>query len=316
MAKRALVLALMAATLFSVAAQSMPDVSSENISTVAKIPAKAEAEKQIVKEGQIWRYHSVVNTYMEPSDDIYLDLCFSGSTEIDGQEYLNCYTWKTDDVFSEETAALIGYMREDESGKVYVRYIADSYETALEKGIDILPYAPMMSILRNDLEALSKVDILLYDPSLEPGDELHSSTDKYLSDNFIVTNMSDIECLGINRHVWRLSRDENPGSDGYNFYEGVGDIYGLLPMPSPVPDEYGRDVWKLEKLIDQSGNVLFSPSLMTSSVDRTAVSEKVVKETFHNINGMEVSRPTGKGVYIKTETLGNGNVRTSKVMVQ
>lgn len=315
MAKRAFVLALMAATLFSVAAQQMLGVSSEKSYNTARIPAKSATEKKIVKEGQTWRYHSDLNASMEPSTDIYLDLCFSGSTEIDGQEYLNCYVWKTNDVFSEETAALIGYMREDESGKVYVRYIADSYETALEKGIDIIPYAPMMSILQNDLEALSKVDILLYDPSLEAGDELHSSTDKYLSDNFIVTNMSDIECLGINRHVWRLLRDENPGSDGYTFYEGVGDIYGLLPMPSPVPIDYGTMVWKLEELIDQSGNVLFAPSLMTSSVDRTAVAEKVVKETFHNINGVEVSRPTGKGVYIKTETLGNGNVRTAKVMV-
>ena len=132
MARLVFVVALMAATIFS-------------------IPAKAAAEKKIVKEGQTWRYHSVVNTYMDPSGDIYLDLCFSGSTEIDGQEYLNCYVWKTDDDFSEATAALIGYMREDESGKVYVRYIADAYETALEKGIDILPYAPMMSVLNLSL---------------------------------------------------------------------------------------------------------------------------------------------------------------------
>lgn len=133
MAKRAFVLALMAATLFSVAAQQMLGVSSEKSYNTARIPAKSATEKKIVKEGQTWRYHSDLNASMEPSTDIYLDLCFSGSTEIDGQEYLNCYVWKTNDVFSEETAALIGYMREDESGKVYVRYIADSYETALKR---------------------------------------------------------------------------------------------------------------------------------------------------------------------------------------
>lgn len=58
-------------------------------------------------EGRTWRYYTNINNRMHPNRDIYLDLSFLGSTMIDGQKYLNCYVWKTEDGFSEEKAALI-----------------------------------------------------------------------------------------------------------------------------------------------------------------------------------------------------------------
>ena len=135
---------------------------------------------------------------MEPSQDIYLDVRFSGTTEIDGMEYSNCYVWKEEEEFSEENAILIAYMRE-ENGKVYARYIPGIDNIAYERGIDIMPYAPMMDDFSHDTEVLYKEDVLLFDPYLNEGDVLLSTENNSESDVFKVVDVTEVECYGITR---------------------------------------------------------------------------------------------------------------------
>lgn len=119
-------------------AQRMLDIASGTFSPTLESPkvertAPASTENRVVREDRTWRYYSALNCNMEPSQDIYLDVRFSGTTEIDGMEYSNCYVWKEEEEFSEENAILIAYMRE-ENGKVYARYILGIDNIAYERG--------------------------------------------------------------------------------------------------------------------------------------------------------------------------------------
>ena len=279
---------------------------------VAKAPASTE--NQIVREDRIWRYYSKYNCNMNPSQDIYLDVRLSGTTEIDGVEYYNCYVWKESDEFSEDNAVLIAYMRE-ENGKVYARYIPDSDETAFDKGIDIIPYAPMMDNFSHNFDTLCKMDVLLFDTNLNVGDKLVSTEGNSDSDVFNVVETSYYGCFGVNRKAWNLVKDDNV-SKGYNFCEGVGDFTGLLPMPGAASISYGVYPWELVEMIDEKGNPLFAPSKMTTGVENVGEEMEVVKEAFYDLNGVEISKPVSNGVYVKTQTLSNGATRTEKVMVK
>lgn len=52
-----------------------------------------------------------------------------------------------------------------------------------------------------------------------------------------------------------------------------------------------------------------------SGIVNAGVTEKPVKETFYNLQGVEVIRPE-KGIYIKVSTYGNGSTRSNKVVVK
>lgn len=283
-----------------------------NFPKVAK--SSSNKKNQVVKEGRIWRYYSYLNGKMNPVHDIYLDLCFSGTTEIDGKEYYNCYVWKESDDFSQETACLIAYMRE-ENGKIYARYIPDAKKNSKKKGIDIIPYAPMMASYSHDINELSKKDVLLYDNSLKEGDILYSTGEIDGSDRFFVKESSEVECFGVTRKVWHLKKNNNL-NETYDYYEGIGDVIGLLPMPGAVPITYDSDFWSLVEVIDENGNPLFVPSKMTTGVENVGEDMEVVKEAFYDLNGVEINRPVSNGVYVKTQTLSNGATRTEKVMVK
>lgn len=300
-------------------AQRMLDIASGTFSPTLESPkvertAPASTENRVVREDRTWRYYSALNCNMEPSQDIYLDVRFSGTTEIDGMEYSNCYVWKEEEEFSEENAILIAYMRE-ENGKVYARYIPGIDNIAYERGIDIMPYAPMMDDFSHDTEVLYKEDVLLFDPYLNEGDVLLSTENNSESDVFKVVDVTEVECYGITRKAWTLKKDDNLNRN-YRFFEGIGDGIGLLPMPGAVTISYGAYSWELVEVIDENGNPLFAPSKMTTGVENVGEEMEVVKEAFYDLNGVEINRPVSNGVYVKTQTLSNGATRTEKVMVK
>lgn len=248
---------------------------------------------------------------MEPSEDIYVDVCLSGTTEIDGKEYLNCYVRKTGDELSEESAALIAYMRE-ECGKVYVRYVPYADAIAMEKGISIIPYAPMMTLLHHDWEDLCKSDILLFDFNLEPGDVLRSTEDETNCVEFTVKSVNEVECLGKTYKRTCLG----DGMDGYGFYEGIGETTGLLPLPGATPIMYSEDPWFLVAVLNDEGNVIFDPSKIVSGVARVDDSVNVAREIYRDLNGIEVAVPAQSGVYLRTQLFDNGETRTEKVLIR
>ena len=282
-------------------------VKYNNLSDMGLKKARAASKNQVVREGgKIWRYHADYNGNMDPCDDIYLDVCLSGTTEIDGKEYLNCYVWKTEDEFSEESAALIAYMRE-EDGKVYVRYVPYADAVAMDKGISITPYAPMMNIVFHSWEDVCNSDILLFDSNLKEGDVLRSSDDDTICKEFTVKKIDQVECLGKTYKralLW--------GWDHYSFYEGIGDIMGLLPLPGALSILYCEDPWYLVEVLDNNGNVIFDSSKIVSGVEGITDEANVVSEKYYDFSGIEIVEPTQSGVYIRTRHLDNGKIRTEK----
>ncbi len=286
-----------------------PCSSDSFFSPMKKAPAASD--NRVVMEGKIWRYHADINYNMNPSEGIYVDVCLSGATEIEGKEYLNCYVWKTEDEFSEESAALIAYMRE-ENGRVYVRYVPYADAIAMEKGISIIPYAPMMTLVHHNWEDLCKSDILLFDFNLEKGDVLYSSDDKTNRVVFKVISIDEFECLGRTyKRTWLRS-----GYGDYCFYDGIGDTTGLLPLPGATPIMYSEDAWLLTEVLDCDGNVIFDPYKFGSGVDTVYDNANVVMETYRDLNGIEVATPTQSGVYLKTLLFDNGKIRTEKVIIR
>lgn len=286
-------------------------VKCDNLADMGLKQARVAPENQVVREGKIWRYYSYFNGFMTPSYDIYVDVCLSGTTEIDGKEYLNCYVWKTEDEFSVESAALIAYMRE-EDGKVYVRYVPYADAVAMDKGISIIPYAPMMDIVIHRWEDVCKSDILLFDSNLKEGDVLRSSDDDTVCREFTVRRIDEIDCLGKTYErtwLWNTWGD-------YSFYEGIGDIVGLLPLPGSIPITYSEYAWDLVEVLDNNGNVIFDSSKIGSGVESVSDGAKVVSETYHNLNGIEIAEPTQSGVYIRTRHLDNGKIRTEKFIIR
>lgn len=272
----------------------------------------AQSPPEVVREGRTWKYYSKINNYMDPSENIYLDVCLSGTTEIDGKEYLNCYVWKSEESFSEDSASLIAYMRE-EQGKVYVRYIADAHITAMENGIDIIPYAPMMALYNHDIESLSQTDVLIFDSNIQVGETLFTTEGDTAGDLFTVSRIEDVDYLG---KIFRCYTFNKSDGSFYSFFEGVGDIIGLLPLPGASPITYSADLWHLIQVIENDGTVMFDSSKIHSGITGTTDEANVVKEIYHDLNGIEITMPSERGIYLKTKVLDNGQTRTEKVIIR
>lgn len=268
-------------------------------------------EIKTVKENVVWKYYSSTNCNMDPSSDIFLDLCFSGSTVIDGMEYYNCYVWKEDEDFSKENATLIAYMRE-EDGKVYVRYLATAVKDAQDNGIDLIPYAPMMSVLKHDLETLSSEEFLLFDANLLVGDILDSSENVLFCDSYKVAGINQFECLGERYDEYYFTGDAGV----YTFAAGLGDLTSLLPLPGAFPISYGVTNWQLVQVVNNEGNVLFDAADISSETGMKDSYAMSVREFYSTVDGMIIDKPKKRGIYIKFQFLDNGTVKTSKVLLK
>lgn len=275
----------------------------------------ASGENDLVREDRVWKYWSDVNVNMTPSSDILLNQKFSGTTEIDGKTYYNCYVWKDSEEFSTETALLIAYMRE-ENGKVYARYIPEIIQTPAEDlGIDVIPYTTFIPSYDLDkYENMYGKDILLYDSSLTKGDVHYiTSKDDDYPVFFTVKEVNEIENSGFTRRYWILSN----GIGSYGYLEGIGDLCGLLPLPGPLPPTYGIDPWRLVSVEDASGGILYAaddnPS--TTHISELTNQATIVSQKYYTLDGIEVSSPS-KGLYIKTVVYDDGNVNTRKVAMK
>jgi hypothetical protein len=295
--------------------------SSTETSSMAK---NKISENGLVKEDRIWKYYSDgfcnINSKNDSDPDneelerMYLNLKFSGITNIDDKDYYNCYVWKDDQDFNESTAILIAYMRED-NGKVYARYIPDAINLASDNDIELSPTSPVMDTMFDDIKVVSQYDVLVYDNSLSVGDCFYTlPEDSEYSHKMEVCKLTDEECLGRQYKVWTIKR-----TDLYNrymyYYENIGDIYGLIPFPSPIPYYYSFNQWDLEKVVDLDGNVIFETSKITSGV-KNLTDDRIVTTKYYTLDGKAVTKPYQPGIYIKSTISASGVVTTEKAIVK
>lgn len=250
---------------------------------------------------------------MEPSHDINLNVKFSGTTEINGLEYHNCYAWRPEEEFSENTALLLAYMRE-EGNKVFVKYYPEFMDNANAKGIDVQPYAPMSSILTHKIDDICQYEMLVFDTSLAIGDKLMPTAphDKY-SHRYNVEEISEYESEG---SLWRMWKFD----PSYHFVENIGGLCGLLPFPAAFYDlALSKSAWELQTVEDLDGNVIFSyESFLESMMSKVTDIDSDIKvnERYFNIDGSEITKPEGNGIYIKVSIYPNGKVESKKLIVR
>jgi hypothetical protein len=282
------------------------------------------SENGLVKEDRIWKYSSdgFLSTGIPTDTDsdseeplkMYLNLKFSGITNIDDKDYYNCYVWKDDQDFNESTAILIAYMRED-NGKVYVRYIPEAINLALDNDIELSPTSPVMDTETDNISIVSQYDVLVYDNSLSEGDSFYTlPEDNEFTHKMKVTNLSEKECMDKQYRVWTINQTDWY-NNRYHYYENIGDIYGLIPFPSPIPYFYSFNQWDLEKVVDLDGNVIFETSKITSGV-KNLTDDRIVTTKYFTLDGKAVTKPSQPGIYIKSTISASGVVTTEKAIVK
>jgi len=126
------------------------------ISNLVNAPKKSprRTENKIVREDRIWTYHQDYCRTMEQTHDIYINIRFSGTTEINGKTYHNCYAYKADNEFSENDSPVLAYMCEEDN-RIYAYYhFLDSPNFAdyfINKyGIDVMPQCPATQRFNNE----------------------------------------------------------------------------------------------------------------------------------------------------------------------
>ena len=269
---------------------------------------EAAASPEIVREDRIWTYYQEFNGQMDPSDDIYVNVRFSGTTEIDGKTYHNCYAWKDGTEFSESDAPVIAYMRE-EDGKVYAyyHYMDDPsiLQNVLDKyGIDMMPDCPVTFAWTDTPDR--NYERLLFDFNLKEGDELWFNRDELDTDKgyMILEGINDIEFEGENVTEYKYRN----GIWDYNVFRGLGSPVGLLPFPGAMPLCYCKTGYNLVRVTDLEKDILFATPL---SVDDVAESAEVLESRYYDLQGRSLNGPTD-GVYVKVDIFADGHRKVKK----
>lgn len=304
--KSNLVLLFLIAVSFSVLSQDITILKSANV-------VGSVNENKTIRDDRIWSYYSR-HTTIAGQGETTVNLRFYGSTEIDGKEYQNCYVWLADKEFSEENIALIAYLRE-EDGKVFVRYIPEALDNAMDKNIGLLLDTPVAIPRMHDLEVLYNEDSLIFDESMSVGDVLHTTDNIYSAVVFQIIGERKINCLG--KEFSQLLYDGG-FVGGYAFGELIGSRYGFIPFPDAGSNILSVDCWHLDKIYDLDGNLLYDDSY-ASYEDlsiRRIDEDDLLDVRFYSCNGVEIERPYGKGIYIKVKFLKSGEKLTEKIIVR
>ncbi len=269
---------------------------------------EAAASPEIVREDRIWTYYQEFNAETEPSHDIYVNVRFSGTTEIDGKTYHNCYAWREGTEFSESDAPVIAYMRE-EDGKVYAYYHYMDNPSILQDildkyGIDMIPDCPATFSWTDTPDR--NYERLLFDFNLKEGDELWFNREELDTDKgyMILEGINDIEFEGENVTEYKYRN----GIWDYNVFRGLGSPVGLLPFPGAMPLCYCKTGYNLVRVTDLEKDILFATPL---SVDDLAESAEVLESRYYDLQGRSLNGPTD-GVYVKIDIFADGHRKVTK----
>lgn len=278
-----------------------------NLTNIPRMSSR-KAENRIIREDRIWTYHNDFCGTMEPSQNININIRFSGTTEIKGKTYHNCYAYKAENEFLEAECPIIAYMRE-EGNKVYAYYqLFDNFnfenDILNQYGIDIMSNCPTTK----DDFGCENCERMIFDFNLKKGETLWFNRDEIDSDlaYLYVEDVFDTEYDG---NIF-LTQEYTPLGT-YTVYEGVGPFIGLLPYPGAVSMDYGHDVYHLQRMTDLDGKILFEYEKRADSrIIDDEYTSPIVESRYYDMQGRRMLGKPSKGVYIKIDILEDG---TSKV---
>ncbi|MCM1142419.1 MAG: C25 family cysteine peptidase [Muribaculum sp.] len=284
-------------------------------SSIRKAAQNTSDENQLVREDRLWKYFSYGNLFMEPTSDIYVNLRFDGTTEIDGKTYYNCCVWQQGKEYNEENVALIAYMRE-ENGDVFVRYIPDILLSTTVKGIYLLPYPVVFPFYSTEEEfyKYAEEEYLLYKPGLSVGESFFTTDDEtVVNRKFEVSHKDEVECNGVYRDLLDYKSEYRIW---YNYLEGIGSLYGFLPFANTQTRFLSDYEWDLIEVYDSTGLRIFSVEDSTLSIDRVQGDSEIEGTIYHTLQGLEVASPSAPGIYIKTTLFCNGTKKSEKIIIK
>lgn len=269
------------------------------------------ADNKLVREDRIWTYYQAWNANMNPPEDILMKVKFSGTTEINGKVYYNCYAWKAENEFSATDCPIIAYMREEEN-KAYAYYPAitdfsiakDVYE---KFHIDILPCCPP---LKSEFLNYS-CERMIFDFNLNAGDVMWLNKDEMDLENarLTVEDVSAMECEGQEF----LTQQYSGILEGYSAIEEVGATTGLLPFPGELTLSYGYDHFCLVEMTDINLSTIFkNPSF--SSIHALGTDSNIIETQYYDLQGRRIANPSS-GVFIRTDIFDNGNRQITKIIM-
>lgn len=283
---------------------------------LAKKPS-AETENKLVREDRIWTYYQEFCGTMKPSEDILLNVKFSGTTDINGKTYFNCYAWKAENEFSESECPIIAYMREEDN-KVYAYYpflgnssLAPEEEILEKYGIDIMPTSP--SLMAEDYP-YTDCERMIFDFNLNEGDKMWFNKDEIQTEKsfLTITDVYDTEWDGNIFHTQKY--DGGYFMTPYRAFEGVGAEFGLLPYPGAFPICYCHSGYLLIKMSDTDLNTLFKIPDNTGISDNQ-INLNIVETQFYDLQGRQVINPHA-GIFIRTDIFENGARKVTKVIIE
>lgn len=270
------------------------------------------SENKIVREDRIWTYYQDWSCNMEPSENILMNVKFSGTTDINGKTYHNCYAWKAGKEFSEDESPIIAYMREEDN-RVYAYYHflddPDMRANLIEKyGIDIMPDCPA----NYGIDCETNCERMIFDFNLNKGDQMWFNHTEINSESAFMTveDIFDTEYEG----KTYMTQKYNGMMSGYLAFDGVGAEMGLLPFPGATSIDYGHTPFYLTRLTDTNMTTLFElPGI--SGIDISEIDTRVVETQYHDLQGRRMMKPAS-GVYIRTYIFENGSRKVTKVLVK
>lgn len=284
-----------------------PDVRNFNGNSPKR---EAEISPEIVREDRIWTYYQEFNGEMEPSHDIYVNVRFSGTTEIGGKTYHNCYAWKEGTEFSESESPIIAYMRE-EDGKVYAYYHFYDDPSLIQNildnnGIDIMHDCPASYNYDYGLDS-GNCERLLFDFNLSIGDTLWFNKEELKSGEAYMI-LEDVYDQDFNGNMITTHRYTNGAFWNYDVLKGFGASVGLLPFPGAKPMCYCETGYYLVRVTDLEKDILFATPL---GVDDLAESAEVLESRYYDLQGRSLNGPTD-GVYVKVDIFADGHRKVTK----
>lgn len=286
-----------------------------NLSNVSPKLLSRKSENQLVREDRIWTYHNDYCGTVEPHKDININIRFSGTTEINGKTYHNCYAYKEENEFSEIDSPIIAYMREEDN-KVYAYYqlfdIQDFEENIINQyGIDIMAIGP--TTRKYNCENCER---MIFDFNLKKDDILWFNRDKIESDRAFMT-VTDVFETDYEGNIFLTQQYGDPRSLNYTAYEGVGSFTGLLPYPGAESIDYSHSTYCLLKMTDLDGNILFAnPEYLKfySGINNTEYTSSVIESRYFDMQGRRLlSKPTD-GIYIQIDIMEDGTSKVTRNM--
>lgn len=316
--------------------------ASVPVRTITENTGEAEAsENTTVREDRIWQYAAYNNMksninvpvgLIMPEGVQLVNMRFSGTTDINGKTYYNCYVYDAGSEFRATPNTLYAYVRE-EDGRIYTLWTSGG--TAFQH----FPVAGTYYIIEKAYDTAEEV--LSYDFNLAENESYQPLGSKFISELVVwepalkgagtfdwTVGKKTTEYVG-NEPVSAFDMVSTADKSKYlfKFVEGVGRVSGacdFMPMPvrqmiagsfmcdCPAGEEEWLVTMYFNNLYDLDGNILYKGANLESGqrlpqyLDVSGIQDSTNGEDVYGIDGMlkirnaspDDVRGLGSGVYI------------------